>query len=146
MQITNFPITIIMKPGSRCLVMWRRRDILAKTGLPLVDFRFARLLRWSLCSDLDIISHLLICTQDSVPWIRSGQCWMICDLGYTNNSTGYSVGSRTPFIHMKVAQWRMKPKWLNFTGLKIPRSEAALPYHWAHRTNALETLFLLLLE
>ena len=43
---------------------------------------------------------------------------------------------------MKAAQWRMKQKWLDFPGLKIPGSDAALPHHWAQGTCALETLLL----
>ena len=33
----------------------------------------------------------------------------------------------------------MKPKWLDFLGLNIPGSEAALPHHWVHGVSALET-------
>ena len=48
-----------------------------------------------------------------------------------------------PFIPMKAAQWCMKQKWIDFPGLKIPRSDAALlPNHWA-RGHALVTLRLL---
>ena len=36
----------------------------------------------------------------------------------------------------------MKPKWLDFTGLKILESEAVLPHHWAHRASAGETFLL----
>ena len=53
--------------------------------------------------------------------------------------SGYSLFGRPTFIPVKAAQWRMKPKWLDFPGLKIPRSED----HWAHRASALETLSLL---
>ena len=41
---------------------------------------------------------------------------------------------------MKAAQWRMKQKWLDFTGLKILGSDAALPHHWAVGTRTLLTL------
>ena len=38
----------------------------------------------------------------------------------------------------------MKPKCLDFPGLKILGSEAVLLHHWAHGASALETLLLLL--
>ena len=37
---------------------------------------------------------------------------------------------------------KMKPKWLDFPGLKIPASEAVLPHLWVHRASALQTLLL----
>ena len=56
--------------------------------------------------------------------------------------SGYSLVGGPPFIPMKATQWRMKPKWLDFLGLKIPGLEAVLLHHFAHRTCALETLLL----
>ena len=37
--------------------------------------------------------------------------------------TGYNVGGGAPFILMKVAQWRMKPK-NRLPGMKVPGSSA----------------------
>ena len=51
-----------------------------------------------------------------------------------------------PHSFLKAAQWCMKPKWLDFPGLKIPGSEAALPHHWANRASALESLRLFVCE
>ena len=56
--------------------------------------------------------------------------------------TGYSIGGGTLFIPMKVAQWCIEAKWLNFPGLKISGSEAVLSHHWAHKASSLETLLL----
>ena len=36
-----------------------------------------------------------------------------------------------PFIPMKVAQWRMKPKWLDFRLEKYPDLPAIFRIHWA---------------
>ena len=38
--------------------------------------------------------------------------------------SGYSVFGGPQFVLMKAAQWRMKPKISDFSGLKIPKSEA----------------------
>ena len=39
------------------------------------------------------------------------------------------------FIPMKAAQWRVRPKWLDFPGLKMSGSEAVLPHHWAPKSK-----------
>ena len=56
--------------------------------------------------------------------------------------SGYSEIGRPPFIPMKAAQWCMKPKCLDFPGLKTPRSEDVFQHHWAPRVSTLETLLL----